>query len=277
MANLTLSLDTRAMTTFKRIMDVDANFYPERLKYMILINVPWHFSALWAVIRPLLDPVTRDKFVLLGSNYAEQLQHYIGADSIPVEFGGELKVAWSWPYPESSLCTPEHIESYNAHRDREEGLSARPRVLSLPQEGGGVGDPSGPPPAQMEMDKDVSVHGSPWRGPPTCRRSCPQKSFVDSVERELSHNSKASEQKLAMPVMRRIILLCVMVLLLVGTVVFLNALVSLHRDASGAFHGVISMEQLLLWVWLGSMAWAMVALYVVFRLFHRFVSDAICC
>jgi hypothetical protein len=49
------------------------------------------FQPLWAIIKPWLDPVTKDKFFVLGSNYQSTLLQYIDADQLPPQFGGSCQ------------------------------------------------------------------------------------------------------------------------------------------------------------------------------------------
>ncbi|KAH9258984.1 hypothetical protein BASA81_002604 [Batrachochytrium salamandrivorans] len=65
------------------------NHYPERLGGVFVINAPWAFTAVWRMIRPLLDERTRNKVNILGSNYLEALQEYVDLDQIEVEYGGK--------------------------------------------------------------------------------------------------------------------------------------------------------------------------------------------
>lgn len=62
--------------------------YPETMGKFYIINAPWAFSAVWAVIKPWLDPVTVAKISILGSNYQETLLQQIPAENLPKEFGG---------------------------------------------------------------------------------------------------------------------------------------------------------------------------------------------
>lgn len=64
------------------------NHYPERLGGVFVINAPWAFTAVWRMIRPLLDERTRNKVTILGSNYLEALQEHVDIDQIEVEYGG---------------------------------------------------------------------------------------------------------------------------------------------------------------------------------------------
>lgn len=56
----------------------DQNYYPERLGRFFFINTPMVFMIFWKIIRPWLDPVTAEKFQLLGSDYEETLHKFIG-------------------------------------------------------------------------------------------------------------------------------------------------------------------------------------------------------
>lgn len=121
LSNLTYSLDTRALSVFRKLISTDQDNYPERLKKFFVINAPWYFTAIWAVVSPWIDPVTRDKMLIIGSDYMEALREYIDDSQIPVELGGaNTNVSWQWPYPEETLCTPSHIEEYNLHRSKKE-------------------------------------------------------------------------------------------------------------------------------------------------------------
>lgn len=43
---------------------------------------------LWALLKPWLDPVTRDKISVIGSGYRDTLQKLVDPASLPVEYGG---------------------------------------------------------------------------------------------------------------------------------------------------------------------------------------------
>ena len=43
---------------------------------------------LWAMVRPWLDPVTKEKFFVLGGSYQSALLEKIDPDQLPVEYGG---------------------------------------------------------------------------------------------------------------------------------------------------------------------------------------------
>lgn len=54
-----------------------------------IINAPWAFTAVWAVIKPWLDEVTVAKIdIISGRQVKEKLLAQIEPQNLPVEFGG---------------------------------------------------------------------------------------------------------------------------------------------------------------------------------------------
>uniref|UniRef100_A0A6B2L6M4 CRAL-TRIO domain-containing protein n=1 Tax=Arcella intermedia TaxID=1963864 RepID=A0A6B2L6M4_9EUKA len=68
----------------------DSNNYPETIRRVYFINTPSVFSYAWKMAKKLIDPVTLERVVILGSNYQEELKKVIPPDSLPKEYGGEL-------------------------------------------------------------------------------------------------------------------------------------------------------------------------------------------
>jgi hypothetical protein len=62
--------------------------YPECMGKFYIINAPYLFSAVWAVIRPWLDEVTYNKIQFMSTGHKEVLLKQIAAENLPVEFGG---------------------------------------------------------------------------------------------------------------------------------------------------------------------------------------------
>lgn len=88
LADMSMSLNTQGLDIFKETIRVDQRYYPERLGALFIINAPWIFKPLWAILKPWLDPVTREKFHVLGSDYLPTLLRYVDIDQIPNEYGG---------------------------------------------------------------------------------------------------------------------------------------------------------------------------------------------
>eukprot|EP00041_Stephanoeca_diplocostata_P011612 m.192048 g.192048 ORF g.192048 m.192048 type:complete len:108 (-) comp18606_c0_seq4:676-999(-) len=66
-----------AMKVFRETIRIDQAYYPERLKVLYMINAPWIFRPIWAMVRPWLDPVTKDKFHILGGGYIDTLLEHV--------------------------------------------------------------------------------------------------------------------------------------------------------------------------------------------------------
>jgi len=98
MKNLTYSMDPAAMNTFIRTVKIDQTMYPQRLETLFIINSPWFFRAIWAVISPWIDPITAAKIKILGSDYLKTLTEYIDIDQVPAEWGGK-RAEFPWQFP----------------------------------------------------------------------------------------------------------------------------------------------------------------------------------
>ncbi|RDB15619.1 Sec14 cytosolic factor [Hypsizygus marmoreus] len=90
-----LDLQNVSLSNFYRVKDyvfqaatVGQDRYPETMGKFYIINAPWAFSAVWAVIKPWLDPVTVSKVDILGSSYKDTLLRQIPVENLPKEFGG---------------------------------------------------------------------------------------------------------------------------------------------------------------------------------------------
>lgn len=115
-SNLSMYPDLDAIKFAIAVATTDSNNFPERLHKLIAINCPWYFSALFALVSPFADPVTLAKFVILGSNYQEDLKTYIDESQIPEEYGGTMAATWSWPHSPHSGASPQQIEAFVAAR-----------------------------------------------------------------------------------------------------------------------------------------------------------------
>ncbi len=58
---------------------------------MYIINSPLLFTAIWSVIKQMLDEATVKKIEILGSNYKKKLLEMIPAENIPDFLGGDCK------------------------------------------------------------------------------------------------------------------------------------------------------------------------------------------
>jgi hypothetical protein len=62
----------------KKCITIDSAHYPERLKYMFVVNVPSIFTVFWKILKPWVDPVTLSKVSFLSLAYVAFLSlHFI--------------------------------------------------------------------------------------------------------------------------------------------------------------------------------------------------------
>ena len=90
-----LDLGGVSLSNFYRVKDyvfatssIGQNRYPETMGKFYIINAPWAFSAVWAIIKPWLDEVTVSKINILGGGYKDTLLKQIPKENLPKEFGG---------------------------------------------------------------------------------------------------------------------------------------------------------------------------------------------
>jgi hypothetical protein len=111
-SNLSYSPDLDSIKFAIAALTCDQNNFPERLQTVYAINCPWYATALYAMISPFMDEVTKTKIRILGTDFYDTLLEEISADNIPVEYGGSMETSWTWPFSEESGCSPEQIEKY---------------------------------------------------------------------------------------------------------------------------------------------------------------------
>ncbi|PWY99994.1 hypothetical protein BCV70DRAFT_161283 [Testicularia cyperi] len=74
------------------------SFYPETISRIYVHGAPWIFKPIWSILRPLLDPVVRDKVHLTWR--VDELAEHVPADHLPKgTMEGELDWAFEYPVP----------------------------------------------------------------------------------------------------------------------------------------------------------------------------------
>ncbi|XP_040859523.1 putative SEC14-like protein 6 [Ochotona curzoniae] len=68
---------------------LEAN-YPEILKHIIVVRAPRLFPVAFNLIKPYMREETRQKVVILGDNWKQELHRFISPDQLPMEFGGTM-------------------------------------------------------------------------------------------------------------------------------------------------------------------------------------------
>jgi len=70
------------------ITRIDQDNYPETLGKTLIINAPAVFRAIWAVVKPMLDPRTQAKIEVCPADYMKVLTRWVDPENIPQYLGG---------------------------------------------------------------------------------------------------------------------------------------------------------------------------------------------
>jgi hypothetical protein len=107
----------KVLNIFKQSVYIDDNYYPERLGQMFIVNPPLIFPALWAIVKPWLDPVTKAKIIVIkkGPETSTSLLQHIDANQLPSEYGGNCQLC-----PTSPDCIPVYDWNKDIASDKRE-------------------------------------------------------------------------------------------------------------------------------------------------------------
>jgi hypothetical protein len=90
LAGLSLGRFNTARPVVLALTRLDQDYYPEFLGDLILVNAPWVFTAVWAVVAPLLGQRTQRKVQVFGdTGYQQRLLDLIHAADLPTFLGGD--------------------------------------------------------------------------------------------------------------------------------------------------------------------------------------------
>ena len=84
-----LSSFSSVYSLVREVSNISQNYYPELLGKMYIINAPMLFTAVWSMVKPLLDEVTVKKISILGYSYTAALLETIDEDVLPDFLGGK--------------------------------------------------------------------------------------------------------------------------------------------------------------------------------------------
>jgi len=100
------------------ITRTDQDNYPETLGKTLIINAPVVFRAIWAVVKPMLDPRTQEKIEVCPPDYMKVLTRWVDPENIPAYLGGKSQGSLLddvGPWNDSSLIA--EIDAQRAKRD----------------------------------------------------------------------------------------------------------------------------------------------------------------
>ena len=58
---------------------------------MFIVNAPFLFTGVWAIVKNFLDERTRNKIQIKGGGYAKLLLEYVEPENLPEFIGGKCK------------------------------------------------------------------------------------------------------------------------------------------------------------------------------------------
>lgn len=93
-----------SMAMVKVLISILQNHYPERLGFLLLLNLPAAFRMGWGLLQPFLDERTKAKIHVLGRDISRLLE-YIPESELEQEYGGKHA-----PYPKIDPYVTELLE-----------------------------------------------------------------------------------------------------------------------------------------------------------------------
>lgn len=88
--------------------------YPETLHSLFVVDAPWFFRALWYIVKPFIDPVTKKKVQFISRNESHLILKEVSDDMLDKNFGGSLEVTdemkVDWDILQRQLELPKWIK-----------------------------------------------------------------------------------------------------------------------------------------------------------------------
>eukprot|EP00475_Leptophrys_vorax_P017108 TRINITY_DN2364_c0_g1_i1.p1 TRINITY_DN2364_c0_g1~~TRINITY_DN2364_c0_g1_i1.p1 ORF type:complete len:330 (-),score=102.86 TRINITY_DN2364_c0_g1_i1:109-1098(-) len=111
-------LHRQALGNMQTMLAVGQANYPEMIDKIFVVNAPSMFSTLWALIKPMLNPRTCAKVVVLGSGSYDQLYEYIDPSELPVWLGGYNLNDMSAAYDPKEGCADIYVRARSTETKR---------------------------------------------------------------------------------------------------------------------------------------------------------------
>lgn len=70
---------------------VSQDYYPEMLGHLFIVNAPFVFKAIWALIKGFIDEKTKKKTSIEGSDFLPKLKELVDEENLPKYFGGKCE------------------------------------------------------------------------------------------------------------------------------------------------------------------------------------------
>jgi len=120
-------------TALKDSIRLCGDHFPETMGCTYIINAPWYFRTVWAVVRTFMEPQTARKVNVCGD--VSELHTAIDMDMLPIEYGGSGKLGL---HSIKDLYTPDACWELEQGRPEKWGedpyASSDSRLLQVVQE-----------------------------------------------------------------------------------------------------------------------------------------------
>eukprot|EP00668_Euglena_longa_P012106 GGOE01014533.1.p1 GENE.GGOE01014533.1~~GGOE01014533.1.p1 ORF type:complete len:320 (-),score=83.19 GGOE01014533.1:72-974(-) len=112
--------NSTVMQTLQKFAVHDQEYYPESLRHMFCINVPWAASIIWRFVAPWLDPrVSRKVHLWSAAEWRQRIAEFVPDEGLPARLGGKAEGwfpivepgAYRIPDPPPSLSLLPHRTS----------------------------------------------------------------------------------------------------------------------------------------------------------------------
>lgn len=88
------------LSTAKEVINILQNHYCERLGRAVVINVPWYLNSFFSLLKPFLDPATKDKI-----QFNPEMTNLVNTEQLDAEFGGEHAYFYDHRVYMPALCS----------------------------------------------------------------------------------------------------------------------------------------------------------------------------
>jgi len=92
---MVMDVSGTSMTTLNKfknlvqsVISEEQHLFPETLYKLFIINAPWAFRAIWAIVSNFVDPITYQKVNVLGASYLDEMLKILNKNEIPKKYGG---------------------------------------------------------------------------------------------------------------------------------------------------------------------------------------------
>lgn len=100
--------------TATMVIKIFQSYYPETLGHAIVWNAPTIFSGIWRIIKPMLDPVVKEKIAFASSG--KEMAEFIDPKHLEKDFGGTS--TWRYRFKDPQAGENEHMEDAETKKAR---------------------------------------------------------------------------------------------------------------------------------------------------------------